>query len=164
MKLIGTAAHWQDLRWNRCLPWCAASWLTAASHSFRNDFRDRHLASTQLASDLLTRGKKLIPCPWIAPGCPTLCGISLSVELWMTSSKKKKESGRFPDKFCTAQFPSRCHARTKHCIVFSGSSAHVHLNLFVSSYDLLIPARIRKGRHTCSTSEAPCIGPTVYFI
>ena len=78
--------------------------------------------------------------------------------------KKKKESGRFPDKFCTAQFPSRCHARTKHCIVFSGSSAHVHLNLFVSSYDLLIPARIRKGRHTCSTSEAPCIGPTVYFI
>ena len=55
---------------------------------------DTHLASKQLANGLLKQGKKLIPCPQIAPGCPASCGVSLSVELWMMSSKKKKKEER----------------------------------------------------------------------
>lgn len=124
---------------------------------------DRRLASKTACKWSPNTGKESNSLPIDCPGVSYLVWSNYFGRAVNDAFKKNKIEDSLTNS-ARSQFPSRCHAHTKHCIAFHGSFAHVHLNLFLSSSNLLIPSRTRKAKHACSTTEAPCIGSTVDFI
>ena len=77
----------------------------------------------QLANGLLTQGKKVIPCPWIALWCPT-CVWSNSFGRAVNDAFKKKQNRRFPDKFgsVAVSLQMSCTHKTLYCFPWQFSS------------------------------------------